>query len=351
MTAHLLVLHGPGLHRLGKGKLLSEPSVDALNAALDFSATASDIKLQAIHAETDQELARAVEDEGDWATHILVSPGALAPTAYLLRQALLLADRPFAEVFVDALPDSSEHRKRSVLKEVSRFQKQGAAIDVYAEAAGKLLGVEFAKVPPKLVHAASKLSASTALTTTSSSASTPSTARAKTSSPQTAPARPAVMPKTIGHRVEAKTVTAKSVSVSGGVGGVDVGNGSSSTNQPPTKRELGKAKPARVATGKNTVVKTIGKGSGAVEKQSRSTSGVTRAVVRQQIANRLSGKISAGQLATWGREQWLAVDRGGPTEAGHRDLLEEVLQALALSSMPGNTLSDPELIEWMARMG
>ncbi|HME89917.1 MAG TPA: type II 3-dehydroquinate dehydratase, partial [Myxococcaceae bacterium] len=53
---------------------------------------------------------------------------------------------------------------------------------------------------------------------------------------------------------------------------------------------------------------------------------LSRALVRQKIADRLGGKLTASGLATWARRHWLEVQRGAPAESGYRELLEDCLQ-------------------------
>src|SRR5262249_51780782 len=52
---------------------------------------------------------------------------------------------------------------------------------------------------------------------------------------------------------------------------------------------------------------------------------LSRAMVRQKIADRLGGKLTASALATWARRHWLEVQRGAPAESGYRELLEDCL--------------------------
>jgi 3-dehydroquinate dehydratase-2 len=82
----------------------------------------------------------------------------------------------------------------------------------------------------------------------------------------------------------------------------------------------------------------------------RPGAGLTRAEVRSRIAERLSGRLTPAGLATWARGEWVALQRGAAVEAGQRDQLEEVLQALFLSAQPRGALSDHQLVEWMAAL-
>ena len=280
--AHLLVLHGPHLDLLGEAPFQKHPTLAAIDRALELAASTSVAGVRSAQGYTEGELVSALHRARDWATHVLVSPGALAPTAWVLREALAIAALPFGEVFVDALPHAAEHAKKSLLRHDAAFQKRGPAPGVYLDAAQKLLGVTFL---------------STDLTRVS--AATP---------PPRSPRADAKIEKVIGRKA-----------------------------------------PAALAA--HRVPKTLGRAPPRAEPPPQRNTGINRAAVRSQVSARLSGRISPAELATWAREQWLAVERGAATESGQRELLAEALQALALSAAPGLTLSDPELLDWMAKMG
>ncbi len=72
--------------------------------------------------------------------------------------------------------------------------------------------------------------------------------------------------------------------------------------------------------------------------------------MRAHIADRLAGRLSPAGLATWARGEWVTLQRGAAVEAGQRDQLEEVLQALFLAVQPRAALSDTQLVEWMAAL-
>ena len=72
--------------------------------------------------------------------------------------------------------------------------------------------------------------------------------------------------------------------------------------------------------------------------------------MRARIADRLAGRLSPAGLATWARGEWVALQRGAAVEAGQREQLEDVLQALFLAVQPRGALSDTQLVEWMAAL-
>jgi 3-dehydroquinate dehydratase II len=77
---------------------------------------------------------------------------------------------------------------------------------------------------------------------------------------------------------------------------------------------------------------------------------LTRALVRQKIADRLAGRLSEAELASWARAKYQQVQRGEPAESGHRELLEDSLQSLTLSHLPATRMSDDQLVDLMTRL-
>ena len=288
--AHLLVLHGPHHDLLGEAPLADQPPLATIDRALELAASVGVAGVRSVQGNSEAELVTALHRNRDWATHVLVSPGSLAPTAFVLREALALAKLPYAEVFLDAFPGAADHARRSVLREGAEQQKRGDAPAVYIEIAEKLLKSKFMRVPAEALASAAKV----------------------------APAKAESSP--------------------------------ASRLPPPATKEIGRKVRNEVAPASRTP-KTIGRAPPKTEAPVPSRAGITRALVKAQISNRLARRITSAELAVWGREQWLAVERGAATESGQRELLSEALQALALSSVAGAALSEPELLDWMAKMG
>lgn len=112
-------------------------------------------------------------------------------------------------------------------------------------------------------------------------------------------------------------------------------------------KTLGRGKP-REPEKKPGAKKTIGNASS--REPSPSHGAISRALVRQKIADRLGGKLSPSGLATWARTQWQLVQRGAPAESGQREMLEDALQTLLLSATPSAGVKDEHLIDLMAQL-
>jgi 3-dehydroquinate dehydratase-2 len=123
--------------------------------------------------------------------------------------------------------------------------------------------------------------------------------------------------------------------------------------EPPSKapvpKTLGRASGTLARAAASGGTKTLGRASSRTGAASASEV-LTRALVRQKIAERLSGSLSPSALASWARTRWFDVQRGAPAESGQRELLEESLQTLTLSALPTQRMSDEQLIELMAQL-
>lgn len=270
---HLLVLHGPHLDLLGNGLLLGQPRLDAVERAVEKAAAEANAGVRFAQGDTEGELVDELHRSRDWASHVLLNPGALAPTAHVLREALALCRLPYAELFAAALPDSAAHAQASVLRQRAVVQLRGEVPAVYLEAMQRLLG-----------------------------------------------ARRGPSPAAKGEKVA---------------------------------KEIGRGKPKGHASPPAAAAKTLGRRPAKPSATVPGASGnrLSREHVRAQIASRLAGRLTANQLASWGKEQWLWLERQGPAGDPEREKLAEALQALALSTTPGGRLSDGELIGWMAKLG
>ncbi len=127
-----------------------------------------------------------------------------------------------------------------------------------------------------------------------------------------------------------------------------------------TEKTIGRVSP----TGE--IVKSIGKQRPALQKKppppsaptrtlgkrkvpAASAKVLSRAIIRQQIADRLSGAVTPAELAAWARAEWQTLQSGAPMESGQQQLIEDVLQTLLLSATM--KASDDALIDLMTQLG
>jgi 3-dehydroquinate dehydratase II len=125
------------------------------------------------------------------------------------------------------------------------------------------------------------------------------------------------------------------------------GTGKLKTPAPAKMKTLGRKTSSRAPkAAAASAGKTLGRGAKAAASEGL----LSRKLVRQKIAERLAGKLSAAELAAWARVQWMEVQRGAPAESGYRDMLEDSLQTLTLSTMPASRLTDEQLVDLMAQL-
>lgn len=117
----------------------------------------------------------------------------------------------------------------------------------------------------------------------------------------------------------------------------------------PRERSLAVTPSRALARAADAPAKTLGRKTKG-ERGTPVADFLTRALVRQKIADRLAGRLTPSELATWARSRWTDVQRGAPAESGYRELLEDALQRLTLSTVPASRLSDMELVDIMARL-
>ncbi len=296
---NILVIHGPNLNLLGeregdeRGRTLDE-----LNHEMQALADREGIELRIFQSNHEGALIDRLHAERRWAEGILINPGALTHSSYVLRDALAAVSKPTLEVHLTDIRRRESWRRKSVIKDVCAAQVMGKGFDSYLIALqrfadGDLTGRKRKRAPGKTIAAPVRAA--------------PPPARA-------APARVEKAEKTIGRTPPVATAS------------------------PPAK------------DGKDGRDKTIGASKAAGKNVVASSGFLSRSLVRSKIADRLAGKLSAAGLATWARAQFLEVQRGSPAESGQRELLEDSLQQLTLSAMPASKLSEEQLVDLMTQL-
>ncbi len=297
---NVLVLHGPNLNLLGERVGDDgEATLAGVEAMLLERAGELGVTLKTFQSNHEGALVDKLHAERAWADAVIVSPDALAQTGWVLRTALAAVGKPAVEVHLGA-------RKASVVKAACVAQVTKKGVDGYLLALEGLAGGRWVK---KGKGAAAKKGAKAALP-----AKAPAAPRLKVAL-KAEPRDEAVALKPL--RVEPAKAAAR-------------------PEPARPEKTLGRIAPTRQPRGE--VARKV------------SGNGLSRALVRQKIADRLAGKLSPGALASWARSQWLEVQRGAAAESGHREELEEALQSLTTSVYPGSHLTDDELISLMSQL-
>ena len=349
---NVLVLHGPTLQFLGlregdkAGLTLSE-----VDRRLAERARALGHVLRTVQSNHEGALVDALWEQRSWAEGVLLNPGPLAPGAHVLRAAVSASRMPVVEVLLAPAKGRAAVQRRSLLKDVCAAHVAGTGAEAYLE------GLE------RLSRAASR---GTTARTTKTLGRVPQAAPARggktaadgDSRPGAGPAPVPVSPARPGVRAGVSTAPApaaarpaKTLGSTRGEGQGREDTGRSTEAAPGAARGTGRASPAASPETPASAAKTLGRaGPQPSPGTRRPGAGLTRAEVRSRIADRLAGRLTPAGLATWARGEWVALQRGAAVEAGQRDQLEEVLQALFLAVQPKGALSDHQLVEWMAAL-
>lgn len=291
MAFRLLVLHGPNMNLLGQADI---------DAQLEARAGRLGVELDIVQAHHEGGLLEALHDAAGEVDAVLVNPGALAPQAFSLAEALRLVGLPSAEVLLSSVPET---RGPSALTGVVTVQLHGKGAQGYLEALERLAG-----------------------------GSTSARVKVEADEAEDGEAETATRAgKSIGRRGAAPAATSAPAR-----GGKTIGRKSAAATEAPGAAAAG------------PVGKSIGRGP--AEKRApaspAATALLTRAKVKEQITLRLKGQLAADSLAAWAREQWSALQRDVPCEAGAKETLDTVL----LTLMAGAKAGDHVLLAQIAKL-
>ncbi len=287
----ILVLHGPNLNLLAGAR-----SIEAIDAQLQARATALGVELKCFQSNWEGALLDMLAAERNWFDGLIVNPASLAPSAVALAEAIELLDKPTIEVQLDDVKKGKSALKNVVEKQIANKGPSG-----YLEA---------------LVALA------------------PSKGSARAFDSEVLAGRPTAPQRKPVEPPPAKTL-----------GRADKTTGRVLPNGEIVKSIGGKQRPAinKKAPHPSAPQKSVGRRVPAP-----ASNVLSRAVVRQQIADRLAGTVTPAALAAWARAEWQKLQSGHPMESGQRETLEDVLQQLLLSATM--KASDDQLIELMTQL-
>lgn len=287
MGKRLLVLHGPNLNLLGEREGRQGGRLADLDLSLAARAKELGLELKVVQSNHEGVLIDTLHAERSTVDGVVVSPAGLFGS-YPLMEALEAVGLPAIEVYVGRLG-----QRESVVAQACAATIDGQGFHSYLEALER-----FAK---------GDLTGELSEEEASEEEETPPS-KSLAVRPAGALARAADAPrKTLGRKVEAAPAAPAS----------------------PSKSLGRKVKGAEVTPAANVL---------------------SRALVRQKIADRLAGRLTPSELSTWARAKWTEVQSGSQAESGHRELLEDYLQRLTLAAMPASRLSDTELLDMMTRL-
>ncbi|WP_208721234.1 type II 3-dehydroquinate dehydratase [Corallococcus aberystwythensis] len=317
MGMKLLVLHGPNLNLLGEREDVAGGRLPDLDAALRAKAKDLGLELTIVQSNHEGVLIDTLHAERKNVEGILINPAGYF-ASYALKEALEAVGLPAIEVLLK--PPARE----SVVAEACAMQVLGLhGFDPYIQALETFASGIFHPAIPGPVKTLGRRKKGAAAEEDEGSRPKPKLV-----------ARVHPLKKDDGPELTPLATPARSLRRTAEAGG-------------PLKT-LGRKSVPTVVKGEGKAGKTLGRAAKAGATPASDL--LTRALVRQKIADRLAGRLSEAELATWARAKYQQVQRGEPAESGHRELLEDSLQSLTLSHLPATRLTDTQLVDLMTRL-
>lgn len=289
MGKRLLVLHGPNLNLLGEREGRQGGRFADLDAALKARATELGLELTVVQSNHEGVLLDTLHAERSRVEGVVVSPAGLFGS-YPLREALELVGLPAIEVYLERLG-----QRESVVAEACVSTIEGQGFQSYLEALERFASGDLTGE-------------------LSDEAEDEEEAEEEDETPRE---------KSLAVRSPGTLVR--------------------------SNKTLGRKKSEAPAAAPASSKKTLGRKVNGAQ-ATPAADFLSRALVRQKIAERLAGRMTPTELATWARSKWSEVQRGAPAESGYREMLEDSLQRLTLSHMPVSKLSDTELVDMMTQL-
>ncbi|MGO9065494.1 MAG: type II 3-dehydroquinate dehydratase, partial [Myxococcaceae bacterium] len=138
---NVLVLHGPNLDLLGRrpGDDASV-SLPALDRRIAERARRLGLSVRSVQSNHEGALLDALRNPGAWADAVVLSPGLLALSSHVLREAVAASGLPVVEVHLHDASGKASVRRHSLLQDVCVARVVGEGPEGYLHALERLAG-------------------------------------------------------------------------------------------------------------------------------------------------------------------------------------------------------------------
>ena len=132
---NILVINGPNLNLLGtrEPEIYGKDTLDELMMWLETTPDGSDHSFKFFQSNHEGEIIDILHDERNWASGIIINPGAFTHYSYALRDAIAAVQIPTVEVHLSDIHNREEFRQISVIEPVCINQISGLGKDSYIE--------------------------------------------------------------------------------------------------------------------------------------------------------------------------------------------------------------------------
>ena len=116
----ILLVHGPNLNLLGKRdpEHYGTMTLDDINAKMMRIAEKNDVELRVFQSNSEGSLIDAIQDAANWASGIVINPGAYGHYSYALRDALAAVNLPTVEIHLSNIHAREAFRHTTVITPV-----------------------------------------------------------------------------------------------------------------------------------------------------------------------------------------------------------------------------------------